>query len=258
LARLLPSDVAAALSAELEAHEAKTGNQVALLTVPSLEGDPLEEFSHRVATTWKLGRKGADNGVLLLVVTRERKVRIEVGYGLEGTLTDARASRIIREEIVPRFRAGDFPGGIAAGLRAILGTIEGTYTAPARPPVSQAATALSTIVTLLLAVVVGTVIGLLLNARRHSARGLLGSVFSFFIAQSTSLLLGVLAALATFGLILWCVTLPASRRRRARSGFDFDWGPAVAFGGDAIGSVGETGFSGGGGDFGGGGASGDW
>lgn len=258
LARLLPSDVAAALSAELEAHEAKTGNQVALLTIPSLEGEPLEDFSHRVATTWKLGRKGTDNGVLLLVVTRERKVRIEVGYGLEGTLTDARASRIIREEIVPRFRAGDFPGGIAAGLRAILGTIEGTYTAPARPPASQAAAGVSAILTLLLAVLVGTVIGLLLSARCHSARGLLGSVFSFSIAQSTSLLLGVLAALATFGLVLWLVTLPPSRRRRARSGFDFDWGPPVAFGGDAIGSVGDTGFSGGGGDFGGGGASGDW
>ncbi|MEW6248276.1 MAG: TPM domain-containing protein [Nitrospirota bacterium] len=258
LAHLLPPDVAAALSAELEAHEAKAGNQVALLTLPSLEGEPLEDFSHRVATTWKLGRKGTDNGVLLLVVTRERKVRIEVGYGLEGTLTDARASRIIRGEIVPRFRAGDFPGGIAAGLRAIVGTIEGAYAVPAHPPAPQAPAGFSAILTLLLAVLVGTVIGLLLSARRHRARGLLGSVFSFSIAQSASLWLGVLAALATFALILWLVTLPPSRRRRARTGFDFEWGPPVAFGGDAIGPAGEIGFSGGGGDFGGGGASGDW
>ncbi len=122
---LLPPDVSASLTAELEAHEARTGNQVVLLTLPSLEGQPLEEFSHRVATTWKLGRKGTDNGVLLLVVPGDRKIRIEVGYGLEGVLTDAVTSRIIRHEIVPRFKAGDFPGGITAGLHAILGTIEG-------------------------------------------------------------------------------------------------------------------------------------
>ncbi len=257
-ARLLPPDLAAALSSELEAHEVKTGNQVAVLTIASLEGEPLEEYAHRVATTWRLGQKGTDNGVLLLVVKRERKVRIEVGYGLEGVLTDARASRIIREEIVPRFRVGDFPGGIAAGLQAIVGTIEGTYTAPVRQPAPQAVASSSAILTVVLAVLVGTVVGLLLSARRQSARGLLGSVFSFSIAQSASLLLGVLAAVATFVLIVWLVSLPPSRRRRARSGFDFDWGPPVAFGGDVIGSAGEIGFSGGGGDFGGGGASGDW
>ncbi len=257
-ARLLPLDLAAALSAELEVHEAKTGNQVAVLTIASLEGEPLEEYAHRVVTTWRLGQKGTDNGVLLLVVMRERKVRIEVGYGLEDVLTDVRASRIIREEIVPRFRAGDFPGGIAAGLRAIVGTIEGTYTAPTRQSAPPTVAGSSAILTLLLAVLVGTVVGLLLSARRQSARGLLGSVFSFFIAQSVSFLLGVLAALATFAVIFWLVSLPPSRRRRARSGFDFDWGPPMAFGGDAIGSAGEIGFSGGGGDFGGGGASGDW
>src|SRR5438094_6031005 len=131
-AHLLPADLAASLSAELEAHERRTGNQVAVLTLPSLEGEPLEEFSHRVATTWQLGQKGTDNGVLILVVPGDRKVRIEVGYGLEGTLTDARSSRIIREEMVPRFRTGDFSGGITAGVKAVLGTIDGTYTRPER------------------------------------------------------------------------------------------------------------------------------
>src|SRR3989442_4084119 len=131
-AHLLPVDLASSLLAELATHEARTGNQVALLTLPSLEGEPLEEFSHRVATTWKLGQKGTDNGVLVLVVPGERKVRIEVGYGLEGTLTDAKSSRIIREEEVPRFTDGSFPEGIAAGVRAVLGTIEGTYTTSER------------------------------------------------------------------------------------------------------------------------------
>src|SRR5512137_2775108 len=93
LAHVLPADVATSLSSELEAHESKTSNQVAVLILPSLDGEPLEEFSHHAATSWKLGQKGTDNGVLLLVALRERKVRIEVGYGLEGTLTDLRSAR---------------------------------------------------------------------------------------------------------------------------------------------------------------------
>ena len=101
---------------DLEAHETKTSNQVVVLTLPSLEDEPLESFSHRVATTWKLGQKGTENGVLLLRRPARAKVRIEVGYGLEGTLTDLRSAHIIRQEIVPRFRSGDLPGGIAAGV----------------------------------------------------------------------------------------------------------------------------------------------
>src|SRR5207244_7554956 len=119
-AHLVTPDLAASLSQELAAHERRTGNQVAVLTLPSLQGEPLEEFSHRVATTWKLGQKGTDNGVLILVVPNDRKVRIEVGYGLEGALTDVKSSCIIREEMVPRFRNGDFPGVIAHGVKAVL------------------------------------------------------------------------------------------------------------------------------------------
>ncbi|HET7059525.1 MAG TPA: TPM domain-containing protein, partial [Nitrospiraceae bacterium] len=133
LAHLLPADVTASLSAELAEHERKTGNQIAVLTLPSLEGEPLEEYSHRVSTTWKLGRKGTDNGVLLLVVPGERRIRIEVGYGLEGALTDAKSSQIIRREIVPHFKSGDFAAGINTGVKAIMATIEGTYTAPNEP-----------------------------------------------------------------------------------------------------------------------------
>src|SRR5262252_256969 len=122
LARVLPASDADQLTAQLKTHEDKTGNQVAVLIIPSLEGESLEEFSHRVATTWKLGQKGTDNGALLLVAIGERKVRIEVGYGLEGALTDARSAQIIRNEIVPRFRAGDVPGGVTAGVNAIVKT----------------------------------------------------------------------------------------------------------------------------------------
>ncbi|HJT21158.1 MAG TPA: TPM domain-containing protein, partial [Nitrospira sp.] len=130
LAHVLSAGDSDALSAALQAHEERTGNQVAVLILPSLEGEPIEEYSHRVATSWKLGRKGTDNGVLLLIALNDRKLRIEVGYGLEGTLTDLRSAHIIREEIAPPFRAGDIPGGIRAGVDAILRTIEGTYQAP--------------------------------------------------------------------------------------------------------------------------------
>src|SRR6185295_16386936 len=163
LAHVLPADIAASLTRDLEAHETKTSNQVAVLILPSLEGEPLESFSHHVSTTWKLGYKGTDNGVLLLIALRERKVRIEVGYGLEGTLTDLRSAHIIRQEIVPRFRGGDLPGGIAAGVKAILGTIEGAYTGVETPQVGlRPGDELSGFEYVIIGVVVGFVAGLLL------------------------------------------------------------------------------------------------
>ena len=116
LAQILSASDVAQLSAQLQAHEEQTGNQVAVLILPSLEGEALEPYSHQVATTWKLGQKGTDNGVLLVVALKERRLRVEVGYGLEGTLTDLRSARIIRNDIVPRFKAGDMPGGIKAGV----------------------------------------------------------------------------------------------------------------------------------------------
>src|SRR5262245_52998151 len=133
LVQVLPAHDSDQLTAQLKAHEDKTGNQVAVLIIPSLEGESVEEYSHRVATTWKLGQKGTDNGVLLLIALKERKLRIEVGYGLEGTLTDLRSAHIIRDEIVPQFRNGDVPGGVRAGTQAILQTIEGTYQAKELP-----------------------------------------------------------------------------------------------------------------------------
>ncbi|MGZ8385092.1 MAG: TPM domain-containing protein, partial [Nitrospira sp.] len=95
-AHVLPKSTVESMTAQLAAHETKSSNQVAVLIIPSLEGDAIEEFSHRVATAWKLGQKGTDNGALLLMAIQERKVRIEVGYGLEGVLSDARSAQIIR------------------------------------------------------------------------------------------------------------------------------------------------------------------
>ena len=254
LAHVLPADVAASLTNDLEAHETKTSNQVAVLILPSLEGEPLESFSHRIGITWKLGQKGTENGVLLLVALRERKVRIEVGYGLEGTLTDLRSAHIIRQEIVPRFRSGDLPGGIAAGVQAILGTIEGTYKAEevlsGHARSGQEPTAFQYVI---IGIVVGTLAGIVLSHGLQRTRALLGSLLAFLVAQFASVGLGLLAAGVT-AFLLWLI-LQANRGQGGGWGEGFTTGPGGGFGGSFGGG---GGFSGGGGDVGGGGASGDW
>lgn len=114
----------------LREYEEKTTNQVVLLVIDSLEGEDLESYSLRVAEEWKIGQKGKDNGVLFLVVLKDRKARIEVGYGLEGSLPDAVASRILRQIVFPSFRQGNYFGGIAGALEAILQATEGEFQAP--------------------------------------------------------------------------------------------------------------------------------
>lgn len=116
----------------LAAHEREAGHQVVVHTTPSLEGLPIEDYSIRVAEAWKIGHRGVDSGVILTVAPNERKVRIEVGYGLEGVLPDAIASRIIREFMLPRFAEGDLQGGLMAGVQQVLAVAEGEPLA--RPP----------------------------------------------------------------------------------------------------------------------------
>jgi uncharacterized protein len=129
-ANLLSEREKAGLESLLRRFEAETTNQVVLLTIPSLEEDSLEDFSIRVAEAWKPGQEGRDNGVIFLVAVKERKVRIEVGYGLEGALTDAQSGRIIRNLVAPAFRENDYYGGIQAGLVGILQSIQGEFAAP--------------------------------------------------------------------------------------------------------------------------------
>ena len=113
------------LGAVLAAHDAASGNEVVVLTVPTLAGESIEGYATRVFETWKLGKKGRDNGVLLLVAPQDRRLRIEVGYGLEGTLPDVAASRIIRDVITPAFKAGDYDRGVGDGVGAIVAALEG-------------------------------------------------------------------------------------------------------------------------------------
>jgi uncharacterized protein len=261
LARVLPPTVTQELSARLKAHEAQTTNQLAVLIVPSLEGEPLFDFSHRVASAWKLGQKGTDNGVLLLIAIKDRKVRIEVGYGLEGTLTDARSAQIIRNEIVPRFRAADYAGGVVAGVEAILKTIEGTYEAPDHP--AGPAQLDDRVGGVLFAVIIGVIIGLALSRVHRFLGAAAGGGISFLAAPW--LAPALVAGLASVALVALFGALSQSTGRGRRGGFPTDdwisysrrgggWGHG-GFGGSFGGS---GGFSGGGGSFGGGGASGDW
>ncbi len=260
-AGVLPAAVQAQLTATLVEHERATGHQMAVLVIPSLEGEDLFTYSHRVATTWHLGQKGTDNGVLLLVALKDRKIRIEVGYGLEGTLTDVRSSQIIRYEIAPRFRAGDIPGGIAAGVDAVLKTVVGTYTPPAKiaPPAPPEEPLLSP----LFAIVIGIVVGLVIAQVNPVVGGLAGS------ALAVSASLWVWPAVLAGGLTLAAITLlspllRASGQRAGRRRAEDSWWYSTHDGGWSAGSGGgwsgggDSGFSGGGGDFGGGGASGDW
>ncbi len=127
-AQMLSESTITELEQLLKAHEDSTSNQIAVLTIPDLGGEVLEEFSLKVAETWGLGQAEKDNGVLLLIARDDRQVRIEVGSGLEGDLTDATSGLIIRREIVPRFKDGDFDGGVREGTKAIVAAVQGAYT----------------------------------------------------------------------------------------------------------------------------------
>lgn len=114
-----------ALSDSLRLHEEKTGNQIAVLTIPTLDGQGIEEYATAVFDEWKLGEKDKDNGILILVAPRDRRMRIEVGYGLEGSLNDGKAGRIIRNIMTPKFKQNDYDGGIMEGARAVMAVIGG-------------------------------------------------------------------------------------------------------------------------------------
>lgn len=258
LAHILPASFKEIIEAKLADHEAKTTNQVAVLILPSLEGEAIEEFSHQVATTWQLGVKGTDNGVLLLIAMRERKIRIEVGYGLEGELTDARSAQIIRNEIVPRFQAGDFPGGISAGVDAIVHTIEGSYRASERTIQPQKPDGMELIGT---AVLVGIVVGLSLTGVHRVGGSFVGAGISALLAPWVAPAL-MAAAITLVVLLAFSAAGTMGKRRRDDAAADWLWYSSRGGGwhsgsfGGMGGSVG--GFRGGGGNFGGGGASGNW
>ncbi|NTU57481.1 MAG: hypothetical protein HGB00_00960 [Chlorobiaceae bacterium] len=129
-ASMISPQAKAVLEGKLKTLEDAESTQIVILTVPSLEGQPIEDFSIKVAEAWKVGQKGKDNGILLIVSKNDRKIRIEVGYGLEGRLTDLQSGRIINEVIQPAFRSGNIDSGFITGVDAIAASVNGEYKAP--------------------------------------------------------------------------------------------------------------------------------
>jgi len=271
-AGLIPPDRARALEERLASFEAETGHQIAVLTIPSLEGDSLEDFSIRVADAWKIGKKGFDNGAILLIARDDRKLRIEVGYGLEGVMPDAIASRIIREVITPRFRSGDFAGGIEAGIDTMLKVTKGEIlperARPAPGPTDSEGGSLMTLlmITAMLALFIGMTRRRLLSGAVGGAAS--GVVTSLFASGGLGfVLLPALIVGALLGAIGAAVGTGSAGNQwvgRSRSRRGGDWGGGVfpgGFGGGVFGGGGfggGGGLGGGGGGFGGGGASGSW
>lgn len=260
-AGLLDDSFEAQLDEQLRRLEEETGAQVVVLTVPSLEGDPIEDYSIRVAETWKLGQKGADNGVLVLIARDERRVRIEVGYGLEPVLTDALSGRIIDSLMTPKFRAGDFDGGVADAVGAIATAIRGE---PVDIPKSPRRSGRFNPAALIFFLIFGLpFINAALTTRGAAGWMLFLFLTPFFFAFPAAAfgagVGGVVALvwLVAFPLLRLVVPkAPSGRASSRRGGF---WGPFIGGGGGGFGGGGfGGGFSGGGGSFGGGGASGGW
>jgi len=239
----LTGEQESALEARLGALEAKKGSQIAVLIVPSTRPETIEQYSIRVAERWKLGRKGIDDGALLLVAKDDRSVRIEVGYGLEGVIPDAIARRVIDEAIVPRFRAGDFYGGLSGGVDALAGLVRGEpLPAPARRAADSGEALQRLMFAGFAAVAVAYVLGAFLG--RAAAAGLAGVAVMLYGWALAGLLIAVIAGIVTF-----LAALPGRGSGLYTMGRGAGWRGGGWSGG---------GWSGGGGGFGGGGASGRW
>lgn len=232
-AGLLDAASTAALTEKLAALEQTTGTQLVVATVPDMDGLEIEDYGYQLGRAWGIGQKDKNTGAILLVAPNQRKVRIEVGYGLEGVLTDAVTSQIIRRDIVPAFKAGDMPGGIAAGADALIQLLQ-------LPPDQQAQAAASAAADR--------------STRRKGGLGL-GAIiwlviigFWLFLAISRGK-----RGWSRGPVIIWGPGIGGNWGNRR----DDDWPGFGGFGGGG-GGGGFGGFSGGGGSFGGGGSSGSW
>ncbi len=254
-ATLDPAQVRA-LDARLAAFEARKGSQIAVLILPTTQPESIEEFGIRVAEAWKLGRKGIDDGVLLLIAKDDHRLRLEVGYGLEGALNDATAKRIISEIITPYFKRGEYYAGMDAGVTAIIKVVEGEPLPPPAGYSSDAAGAESG--NLEQVIGAGFVIFMMGNILLRQLLGRLpsglivgGAIGLLVWGMLLSLALAIAAAIVAF--LLSLAFGPGGHGRSFPSG----WGGGTGGWGGG-GSFGGGGFSGGGGGFGGGGASGGW
>ena len=242
-ANLLRPEQELDISSKTAALEAQTGRQLVVATINSLEGRPIEDYGYRLGRYWKIGDEKRDDGVILLVAPNEKKVRIETGYGARVFLTDAVSSIIIREAILPRFKAGDFGGGITAGTDRIIETMS------LSPQEAQRRSAEA---------------GQREKARAEQGAGFIPVIFWVFVILFVIMSMFRRAAGRRYRrqrggispwVVLWGLNELSQSSRRGRGG----WGGGGGFGGlGGGGGGGFGGFSGGGGSFGGGGASGGW
>jgi uncharacterized protein len=260
-ANLIPLDQRQRIETQLAQFEQQTGNQVSVLTVDSLDGEDIEGYANKVGRKWGLGQKGKDNGALLLVSKNDRKMRVEVGYGLEPVLTDLQTSIIQNQVIIPYFKKGDFGGGIEAGVSAILSTIQGkdVQPAPDAQPAGRGGESTSWPIFLLFGLfALGPFI---LNAIRSGSwivYIVMLPIF-FFLGSLAGVVVGMIAAgawLVLFPILRMILPkAPALGRSRRSGGW---WMGPGGFGGGGGWGGGGGGFSGGGGSFGGGGSSSSW
>ena len=238
----------AALEQKLADLEARKGSQIAVLVVESTRPETVEQYAVRVFERWKLGRKGVDDGVLLLVAKNDRQLHIEVGYGLEGAIPDAIAKRIIEQDIVPLFKQGNFHGGISAGTDRLGKLIEGeTMPPPKRTAAPGSGWSTETLF-------IGFVILAMASQLLHALLGrFLGAGVAGAAAGIIGYVLAGLAAAMIIGLIAFVISLFMGATGRQGGGWSSGGGSWSGGG-----SSGGGGFSGGGGSSGGGGASGSW
>ena len=240
------------LDATLRAFEARKGSQVAVLIVPTTQPETIEQFGIRVAEKWKLGRKKIDDGAILIIAKDDRTLRIEVGYGLEGALTDATSKRIISEVIVPRLRQGDFDAAVRDGVDSIMRVVDGE----ALPAPSHARGDETSDFREFLPVLLLIAFGLGRALRGFTGRLPAAAVTGTVVAAMAWAILGTLLGGILVGAIAFVFTLVGSVAGSSGLVGQRGWGGGGGFG--SGGWSGGGGFGGGGGGFGGGGASGRW
>jgi len=249
-AGILAPATARQLEEVLQNFEKTESTQIVLLTVPSLDGASLEDFSLRVVEAWKPGQTKLDNGALLLIAKNDRKLRIEVGYGLEGKLTDLVSGRIIRDIITPRFKEGNFDQGVIDGISAMMAAVKGEFAVADNIPQQNKGMDPGAIIIFLL--VLFSVLGRMLSRAPFLAAGVGAVLIPVFGALALGLGSLWLLAMALVGFIGGLI----AAKMAGVAGSSGYWGGMGGFGGGSSGGFG--GFSGGGGSFGGGGASGGW
>jgi uncharacterized protein len=267
-AHLLTQPTIDKLEQQLRAYQDSTSNEIAILITPSLDGDVLENYSMRVVEHWELGKKNKDNGVLLLIVADEHKIRIEVGYGLEGVLTDAQTSRIIRNELAPYFRKNEYDKGVTAGVDAIVKTIGGEYLTDNESGIEALGTTERVLLGLFIFVVLGafTFMGLFIPG---CGGWFLYAFLIPFYAAFPMIVLGTTGGMSI--LAFYVIAFPILKLILGKTSLGMRMAKTVATansvggrgwsgasGWSSGGGRSSGGFSGGGGSFGGGGSSGSW